>query len=343
MSTVVIDLAYGKGHLKGECMRLVGIPWQKTYGDERSCESESQEEITHTVPLSQIDHVVLNPRVSLSGALLQALLERGVATTILGQKGLLGTVVPAGAAKGHLRLAQYRCSTDAAWVLRQARVIVATKIYNQAFMLRRRANVAPESFFREMKKLQKATLAANDTATLMGIEGQASALYFSEWAKTLPPSFPYTGRTRRPPKDAVNACLSYLSALCRSDVLRAVTEVGLDADLGVLHSTADYRNNLVLDLMEPFRPILVEGVARDVLNHGMLGPESTEFHEDDGGCYLTSQGRIAIIRRYEQRILSRFLRGEQHTTLRHCMQQVAVNWKHAVENPQVIASNFKLS
>lgn len=341
MSTVVIDLAYGKANLKGECMRLVGIPWSHSVAVEGDPESEVKEEITHTIPLTQIDHVVLSPRVSLSGALVQALLERGIATTIMGQKELLGAILPTRASKGHLRLAQYRCSCDAEWVLRQARVIVATKIYNQAYMLRRRTNAPAESFFREMKKLQKATLAVRDTAELMGIEGRAAALYFAEWAKTLPPAFPFTGRTRRPPQDAVNACLSYLSALCRADMLRAVAEAGLDADLGVLHSTADYRQNLVLDLMEPFRPILVEGVTRDVLNHGMLGPESTEMH-DDGGCYLTSRGRIAIIRRYEQRMLSRFALGAEHTTLRRCLQQVAVNWKHAVEDPSRIASNFKL-
>ena len=323
-------------------MRLVGIPWSRTQGAAEGEDADKKEEITHTIPLNQIDHLVISPGVSMSGALIQALLTRGICTSILGQKDLLGAILPTGGSKGGLRLSQYRCSCDTAWVLRQARVIVATKIYNQAYMLRRRDHAPAESFFREMKKLQKATLAAESTAELMGIEGRAAALYFAEWAKTLPPAFPFTGRTRRPPKDAVNACLSYLSALCRSDMLRAVTEAGLDADLGVLHSTVDYRQNLVLDLMEPFRPILVEGVARDVINHGMLGPESTEVHEEDGGCYLTSQGRIAVIRRYEQRILSRFTQGEKHTTLRQCMQQVAVNWKHAVEDPSRIASNFKL-
>ncbi len=319
-------------------MHLVGIPWKNNY----EADEAIREEISRSVPLSQVEHVVVNPQVTLSGALLQALLERGVAITMLVQKGLLGTAQPTGAPKGHLRLAQYRCCCDADWALRQARVIVSTKIHNQAFMLRRRKNPPPDAFFREMKKLQKATLSATDTAMLMGIEGRASALYFPEWARALPPAFPFNGRSRRPPRDAVNACLSYLSALCQSDMLRAVVEVGLDAELGVLHSTEDYRHNLVLDLMEPFRPILVEGVTRDALTHGMLGEESTEILPADGGCYLTSQGRIAIIRRYEQRMLSSFLQGDKHTTLRQCMHQVARHWKHAVMDSQLIASNFKL-
>ncbi len=338
MSTVVIDLAYGKGHLRGECMQITGIPWQQ-----RAAAEERGTEIVNNIPLMHVEHVVLNSQVTLSGALLQSLLSRGISTTILGQKGLLGTVLPIRAAKGHLRLEQYRRSCDSAWGLSQARVIVATKIFNQAFMIRRRRTQASDAFFREMKRLQKDTLSATSTAELMGIEGRASALYFPEWAKALPPAFPFAERTRRPPKDAVNACLSYLSALCQADMLRSVAEAGLDADLGVLHSTEDYRHNLVLDLMEPFRPILVEGVTRDLLTHGMLGEESTEYHDDDGGCYLTSQGRIAVIRRYEQRMESRFVQNKKHTTLRRCMKHVAVCWKQAVLNPQIMATNFKLS
>ena len=342
MSTVVVDLAYGKGYLRGESMRLVGIPWRQP--DTGETTAETQEEISRTIPLSQVEHMIITPQVTMSGALLQALLCRGIGTTILKQDGLLGAVLPHAGAKGRLRLSQYRSCCDDEWCLRQARVIVATKIYNQAFMLKRRRNPPTEAFFREMKKLQKSTLCAEDIATLMGIEGRASALYFPEWASSLPPAFPFTKRTRRPPMDPVNACLSYLSALCQADMLRAVVEVGLDADLGVLHSTEDYRHNLVLDLMEPFRPILVEGVTRDLLTHGMLSEESTEYHDDDdGGCYLTSQGRIALIRRYEQRMMSRFLQGDKHTTLRQCMHQVAVNWKQAVCNSQHIASNFRLS
>lgn len=342
MSTVLIDLAYGKAGLKGNSMRLSGIPWQHAYGADAVPPESQTEELNRTIPLSQIEHLIISPQVTLSGALLQALLERGIGVTLLGQKDLLGDLMPHRKSKGGLRLEQYRCCADTLWAMRQARVIVATKIHNQAFMLRRRSNPPPELFFKEMKKSQKAVLSAKNTAELMGIEGKASALYLSEWAKAMPPAFSYTGRTRRPPRDAVNACLSYLSALCQSDMLRAITQVGLDADLGVLHTTADYRHNLVLDLMEPFRPILVEGVTRDILTHGMIGEDSTEHHED-GGCYLTSRGRVTLIRRYEQRMVSRFCHGDTHTTLRRCMHRVALNWKHAIETPALIASNFKLS
>lgn len=281
--------------------------------------------------------------ITLTGAVLQAFMERGISVSLQQRGKCLGSLMPQRAAKGGLRLAQYRACADADWALRQARIIVATKIANQSFMLRRRSKAPDSDFFREMKKLQKSTLQAVSAAALMGIEGQASALYFPRWAATLPPAYPFLGRTRRPPRDVVNACLSYLSALCQGDMLRAIAQVGLDPDLGVLHSVQDYRHNLVLDLMEPFRPILVEGVARDVLNHGLLGPESTQMCAEDGGCYLTSCGRVALIKRYQQRLFSSFMHLGHSTTLQQCMLEVALTWKQAVEDPLLLASNFKLS
>lgn len=330
--TLIIDLAYGKAGLRGESLHLVGRAW-----------GEGGDAIQHLVPLSSISDIILCPQVSFSGALLQALMEQGCSITYLSGTRHLGSLMPAGLPHGGLRLAQYRRCADAAWCLSQARVIIATKIHNQAFMLRRRAAPPSDSFFRSMKQLQKATLHAADTRELMGIEGQASALYFAEWGAQLPAAFPFTGRSRRPPKDAVNACLSYLAALCAGEMLRAVCACGLDPDLGTLHTTEDYRHNLVLDLIEPFRPVLVEGVTRDLLTHGMLGEESTERHEEDGGCYLSAGGRLTVIRRYRQRLSSRFLQNGRHTDLRAQMLGVAQQWKQAVQSDGVTASNFKLT
>lgn len=317
--TLIIDLAYGKAGLRGESLHLVGRAW-----------GEGGDAVEQVIPLCRIENIILCPQVSLSGSLLQALLEQGVCITYFSGTHLLGCVVPASAPHGQLRLAQYRRCMQPEWCLLQARVIVATKIHNQTIMLRRRTNPPGDTFFRAMKQLLKETLHAADTRELMGIEGQASALYFAEWGAQLPAAYPFTGRNRRPPKDPVNACLSYLSALCAGEMLRAVCSCGLDPDLSALHAVEDYRHNLALDLMEPFRPVLVEGVTRDLLTHGMLGEESTERREEDGGCYLSESGRITVIRRFRQRLSSRFLQNGQHTDLRRQMLHTAQQWKQAV-------------
>ncbi|MGN0828897.1 MAG: CRISPR-associated endonuclease Cas1 [Akkermansia sp.] len=332
MNTIIIDLAYGKGNLRGECLHIEGLR-----------AGVEQEHINRLIPLNSIEHIRLTPQTTLSGALLQELMRRGIGITLANDGGELGVFLPMGAPKGALRLAQYRRSLEPDWCLRQARCIVATKIFNQSFVLKRRQSPPDERFFRQMKQLQKATLHAADRQELMGIEGQASALYLAAWAQQLPPAYPFTGRSRRPPRDPVNACLSYLSALCAADILRALSEAGLDADLGVLHSTEDYRHNLVLDLMEPYRPALVEGVTRDLLTHGMISPHSTEIREDDGGCYLSSSGRITVIQRYEQRLNSEFTQCGQRSSLFREMRSTARQWKSALADPNLVVSHFKYS
>lgn len=341
MSTVVIDLANGKCSLRGESMQVAGTTWEDAAAGEG--EEEGAPVINRSIPLRQVSHVMVCPQVTLSGALIQELLLRGAGVTFMGRTGPLGVLEPGFPAKGALRLEQYRRSCEEEWCMRQARVIVATKIFNQAFMLRRRQAPPADAFFKSMKSLQKETLQACSAQELMGVEGRAAALYFPEWARGLPPAFPFTGRTRRPPQDPVNACLSYLAALCHGDMLCAILESGLDPDLGVLHSIEDYRHNLALDLMEPYRPILVEGVTRDILTHGMLGEDGTEIHEEDGGCYLSHTGRVVVIRRYRQRMDTSFTHQGKPCTLRDCMRETARSWKNAVTSPAETASNFKLS
>lgn len=158
MSTVVIDLANGKCSLRGESMQVAGTTWEDAAAGEG--EEEGAPVINRSIPLRQVTHVMVCPQVTLSGALIQELLLRGAGVTFMGRTGPLGVLEPGFPAKGALRLAQYRRSCEEEWCMRQARVIVATKIFNQAFMLRRRQAPPADAFFKAMKSLQKETLQA---------------------------------------------------------------------------------------------------------------------------------------------------------------------------------------
>ena len=333
MGTIYIDLASGKAALRGEGLHVVGQRWPQE-------SLQDGEMLNMVIPLMQIEQLVIVPQVTMTGALVAELMRRGIGVSIMGQAECLGIIGPMTKAKGGLRMRQYRRMADEGWRLQQARIIVAGKLYNQSYMLRRRQGGASDAVLKQLRKLLKQTVDARRTSELMGMEGMGSALYFGEWAKSLPPEHPFTERTRRPPKDPVNACLSYLAAMCAGEMYRAIVAVGLDPDLGVLHSIEDYRHNLALDLMEPFRPFLVEGITRDIATHGMLTAESFERHEDDGGCYLSPAGRAMIIRRYEQRVNSEFELHGRATSLRRQMSSVALNFKQAVETDGLSAANF---
>ena len=167
---------------------------------------------------------------------------------------------------------------------------------------------------------------------LRGYEGASTARYFQAWASFLPEEFPFERRSTRPPLNAVNACISFGATLLYSEAVAFIHAHGLDPALGLLHTTENGRWSLALDLMEPFRPVLVEALALDLFNHQILNAD--HFEPRNGGVYLNEPGRKKFILQYERRMERQFLSEcvEHRTTLRQQLEQQAVMYKAALED-----------
>ena len=168
---------------------------------------------------------------------------------------------------------------------------------------------------------------------LRGYEGASTARYFQAWASFLPEEFPFERRSTRPPLNAVNACISFGATLLYSEAVAFLHAHGLDPALGLLHTTENGRWSLALDLMEPFRPVLVEALALDLFSHQILNAD--HFEPRNGGVYLNEPGRKKFILQYERRMERQFLSEcvEHRTTLRQQLEQQAVMYKAALEDP----------
>jgi CRISPR-associated protein Cas1 len=145
---------------------------------------------------------------------------------------------------------------------------------------------------------------AGSVETVLGLEGQGAALYFGEFGRFLrrqPPGrgFDFASRTRRPPKDPVNALLSFAYALLTKDCFSAVCAVGFDPYKGFFHSNRHGKPSLALDLMEEFRPVIADSVVLTLVNNEMLTP--ADFLAWRDACHLTDAGRRAFFQAYEQR------------------------------------------
>jgi len=106
----------------------------------------------------------------------------------------------------------------------------------------------------------------------MGLESAASRIYFSCLSRLVPPEGAFDGRSRRPPKDLANAALSYAYAILLAECTGALLAAGLEPSLGVLHASTDKRPSLSLDLMEEFRPLLVDRTVMALLRPRRLLP-----------------------------------------------------------------------
>lgn len=141
---------------------------------------------------------------------------------------------------------------------------------------------------------------------LLGLEGEAAALYFRALPRLFTekvadlPAFQFVSRNRRPPADPVNACLSLAYAVLTRTFSAALATVGLDPWKGLYHVERPGRPALALDLIEPFRPLLADSAVLMALNNGELGP--TDFLFAAGGCNLKPAARRTLISAYERRL-----------------------------------------
>jgi CRISPR-associated protein Cas1 len=138
--------------------------------------------------------------------------------------------------------------------------------------------------------------------TILGMEGAGSAAYFRCFGKLLsdPKQWPFSGRVKRPPTDPVNSLLSFGYALLTNKVASAVQLVGFDHFVGYLHSSFYGRPALALDLMEEFRPTIVDSVVVEILNHRMMTP--ADFVVELGGYRLKQDKRTLFFTKFEERL-----------------------------------------
>jgi CRISP-associated protein Cas1 len=167
---------------------------------------------------------------------------------------------------------------------------------------------------------------------LRGYEGASTARYFQAWSSFLPAEFPFERRSTRPPLNPVNACISFGATLLYTEAVAFIHAHGLDPALGLLHATEDGRWSLALDLIEPFRPVLVEALALDLFSHQMLNAK--HFEPKNEGVYLNEEGRKKFFLQYERRMERQFLSeaAGHRTSLRQQLENQAVMFKSALED-----------
>jgi CRISP-associated protein Cas1 len=289
-----------------------------------------------TVPLALLKRVVIRAETALSSSVLGALADSGCAAVVLsGRQGKRLAVVH-GRAHGDaaLRVAQYAQTQDPAWRLGWARRFVGAKLPRQERFLERvraaRADRSKPIFDAlESLRLMRARIAgdASSLETLRGIEGAAQAAYFRAYTSLFPQSLGFSNRSRRPPSDPVNACLSLAYTLAHFEAARAAYAAGLDPFLGFFHEIAFGRESLACDLIEPVRPS-VDAWVWESFRSRTLRPE--HFTLDKGACLLEKAGRARFYEQFEG-----LLRPTANRLRAYCRLLARVLRSHAPDLPTV--------
>ncbi|GAA0307732.1 type I-C CRISPR-associated endonuclease Cas1c [Rhodovulum strictum] len=264
-------------------------------------------------PAHLLGQIVCFAQVSASPQLMAFCAEGGISIAFLSMSGrFLARVEGPQSGNVLLRRAQHRRSDDPARALGIAQAMVAAKAANQRGVIRRAlrdygAKMAPgprevlDLAERRLSDAARRALSVPDLDTLRGQEGEAANAYFGAFTHLLRNSdFSFSGRSRRPPLDPVNAVLSFLYAILAQDCRAACEVHGLDPQMGFLHRDRPGRMSLALDLMEEFRAAMADRVCLSLINRRQL--RARDFHfQETGAVLLTDEGRATVLKAWQER------------------------------------------
>ena len=205
-----------------------------------------------------------------------------------------------------VKRAQFRAVEDVDFCLGLARRFVQAKIHNQRTMLRRNHSDPPKTVLDALEEAGPAAGKCAALESLLGIEGNAARNYFGAFNGMLKPkegdavNFDFNGRNRRPPRDPVNAMLSFVYSMLAKDCTTALLSAGFDPFQGFYHQPRFGRPALALDLMEEFRPIIADSTVLTLVNSGIV--RSADFVRGAGAANMKPGARKALIEAYERRM-----------------------------------------
>ena len=279
-----------------------------------------------SLPKNSVTRIVLSGNVGLSAGARSWAMRSGVDVVCLSRRGSYqGTLIGAnrGAHASRL-LAQVALTGDHERRVRLAASLIGAKIRGQIHVLtriaRRDETVHVADTTAHMHAWRRSLAGARTLDEIMGIEGACSTAYFDALAACVPADVTFDGRSRRPPRDLPNAALSYGYAILLSECVGALHAAGLEPSLGVAHAPTDKRPSLALDLMEQFRPLLVDQTVMALLRTRKLRPEHGVVEAEAGGVWLGGDGKKILVDAYEaacQRSVTGALPGYSGSWRRH--------------------------
>ncbi len=263
-------------------------------------------------PLHTLEQVLCFSYKSASPALMGACAKRGIALSFYSPRGQFYCQT-AGSEQGNvlLRRTQYRLADSPLGRRDLSEWFLTGKLYNARWVLERATRDHALRLDGARVKAASTALAAAlrtlpgqpDTDALRGVEGAAAQRYFDVFDELIlqnKDAFSFTGRSRRPPLDRINALLSFIYTLLAGDCAAALRGVGLDPYVGYLHTDRPGRASLALDLMEELRPVLADRFALTLVNNRKIGPGHFQMQEN-GAVLLNDAGRKTVLSSWQER------------------------------------------
>jgi CRISP-associated protein Cas1 len=284
-------------------------------------------EVLAEIPCDKLETIFLYGAVQVTTQALAELLDNGIELALFTMKGRLrGQVTPPKAKNVVLRMKQYEMVSAKDRCLDLARELIAAKIGNSAGLLRRLRIHHPGSV--PLEPIQELGLQAERVKTvvsleeLRGVEGSAAARHFAALAGVVPSEIGFTGRNRRPPRDPMNALLSFGYVLVGNELQSLLDGMGFDPYIGFFHQLDYGRPSLALDLLEELRAPLVDRFSLGLLGRRQLTPDDFE-QTPEKGCLLKREPLRRYFAAYEEELGRKIRVGDEDLSFRQVFRRQA--------------------
>lgn len=261
------------------------------------------------IPIMNVESIVTFGYMGASPGLMKLCMDNNVSLSFMTPQGRFICRVQGGT-RGNvlLRKKQYSLSEDENVALHLAKLFITGKVFNTRSILQRyiRDNGADEDVETVIKQLEwrkKRIVQAENMDILRGEEGHAANTYFDVFNHLIlhqKEDFPFHGRNRRPPKDEVNAMLSFVYTLIANDMTAALESVGLDPYVGFMHTLRPGRTSLALDMMEELRAYLGDRLVLSMINRKQVTKKSF-IHQGDESLIMTDECRKEVLTTWQRR------------------------------------------
>lgn len=261
------------------------------------------------IPIMNVEGIVTFGYMGASPGVMKLCMDNNVSLVFMSPHGrFIGRVQGATHGNVLLRKKQYSLSEDENVALHLAKLFITGKVFNTRSILQRfiRDNGADEEVEHVIKQLEwrkKCVMQAETMDVLRGEEGRAANSYFDVFEHLIlhqKADFPFNSRSRRPPKDEVNAMLSFVYTLIANDVAAALETVGLDPYVGFMHTLRPGRTSLALDMMEELRAYLGDRLVLSMINRKQVTKKDF-IRQGDESFVMTDNCRRELLTTWQNR------------------------------------------
>ena len=286
-------------------------------------------------PLETLDTIHVLNRVRLSSGFFQYADSRRIRVCFYDRFGnYVGDFLPAGSqSNAQLVVRQALICADESKRLKYAVPLLQACTHNMRFVLRHYQKTVPEirRLLESLVKCQDEMAGAGSTGALMLIEARAWQTYYAAFPRIMPGAgFRFENRNRRPPRDAVNALLSFGNVVLYNRIATEIHKERLEISLSFLHAAESGRNSLSLDIAEVYKPLIVDRAIFALVNRKELRAEEHFTDTPEGGVYLNPTGKRIFLKELNERLFTYMTVGGKSKTWQNCIRDDVAALKKAI-------------